>query len=39
MDNATQTQPTASQSAGFKYCKYCGSRIPWEAVICVHCGC
>lgn len=22
-----------------KYCKYCGSPIPKEAVLCVHCGC
>ncbi len=41
MDNSTHTQqqPATGQSAGMKYCKYCGNRIPWEAVICVHCGC
>ncbi|MCI5549754.1 MAG: TM2 domain-containing protein [Clostridiales bacterium] len=22
-----------------KFCKYCGSKIMWEAVICPHCGC
>lgn len=40
MDNKQQLEkPLAGQSAGFKYCKYCGSQIPWDAVICVHCGC
>ncbi len=22
-----------------KFCKYCGTQIPTDAVICVHCGC
>lgn len=41
MDNSTNTgaRPAIGQSAGAKYCKYCGELIPWEAVICVHCGC
>ena len=41
MDNSTHTQqqPATGQSTSLKYCKYCGSQIPWEAVICVHCGC
>ena len=38
MDNSTQTpqQLATGQSAGMKYC---GGRILWVAVICVHCGC
>lgn len=34
---AIQPAPAALQP-GMKYCKYCASQIPMEAVICVKCG-
>ena len=36
-NTAIQPAPAALQS-GMKYCKYCASQIPMEAVICVKCG-
>lgn len=36
-NTAIQPAPAALQP-GMKYCKYCASQIPMEAVICVKCG-
>ena len=32
-----QGQNTTQQR--MKFCKHCGEKIPFEAVICTHCGC
>lgn len=37
--SAQQPAMNASfQPADMKFCKFCGNRIPMDAVICVHCG-
>ena len=33
MENNTTTQETKT-----KFCKYCGEKIPEDAVLCTHCG-
>lgn len=34
----TPTSSSSSASQNMKYCKYCGSLILMDAVICTHCG-
>lgn len=38
MSNEAQAANAFAQQ-GTKFCKYCGERIPANAVICTHCGC
>ncbi len=35
-ENQTQTQTEAN--ANTKFCKFCGGRIPMDAVLCTNCG-
>lgn len=41
-ENNISYKPTQSESftqtSNMKYCKYCGSQIAMDAVICIHCG-
>ena len=39
MDSNKETTQNPVVYENTKYCKYCGSKIPSEAVICIHCGC
>lgn len=31
-------QPQTAPAGNLKYCKFCGARIPMDAVVCTHCG-
>lgn len=33
------SQQDAAAPAGTVFCKFCGNKIPAQAVICTHCGC
>lgn len=32
------SQPQQAPTGNLKFCKYCGARIPMDAVVCTHCG-
>ena len=38
MDYNSNTTPDATFNVRTKFCKFCGTSIPADAVICTHCG-
>lgn len=37
-ENLNQTQAQPETNANTKFCKFCGGRIPMDAVLCTNCG-